>query len=43
MVGLSSAVILGGLAWFTWIWADTPDKLPMGVRNAIEQFRLLLM
>ena len=43
VVGLSSAVILGGLAWFTWIWADTPDKLPMGVRNAIEQFRLLLM
>lgn len=43
VVGLSSAVILGGLAWFTWIWAVSPEKLPVEVRAAVEEFRKLLM
>ena len=43
VVGLSSAVILGGLAWFTWIWAVSPDKLPIEVKAAVEEFRKLLM
>ncbi|MFT5687320.1 MAG: hypothetical protein ACI8PQ_000149 [Planctomycetota bacterium] len=43
LVGLSSAVILGGLAWFTWIWAVFPNKLPVQVTAVIEKFRTLLM
>ena len=43
LVGLSSAVILGGLAWFTWIWAVSPNKLPVQVNAIIDKFRTLLM
>ena len=43
IVGLSSAVILGGLAWFTWVWAVSPNELPAQLREAIEQIRKFLM
>jgi len=42
-VGLSSAVILGGLVWFTWIWAHSPERLPTEVLQAIDDFRRMLM
>ena len=42
-VGLSSAVICGGLAWFTWVWVYSPERLPTELRQAIDDFRRLLM
>lgn len=43
VVGISSAVIMGGLAWFTWIWASAPERLPTEIRQAIDEFRRTLM
>jgi capsular polysaccharide biosynthesis protein len=43
VIGLSSAVILGGLVWFTWIWATAPERLPTEIRQAIDEFRRTLM
>ena len=43
LVGLSSAVILGSLTWFTWVWSYTPDKLPTGVKQVIDGIREKLM
>jgi len=43
IVGSSSAVILGGLAWFTYVWASAPDKLPIRVLRAIDGLRDMLM
>ena len=42
IVGVSSAVILGGLTWLTWVWHAAPDKLPTEVLRAIDSFRGLL-
>ncbi|MEW6072324.1 MAG: hypothetical protein AB1726_06950 [Planctomycetota bacterium] len=42
-VGLSTAMLLGGLAWFTWIWAYSPERLPTEIRQAIDDLRRLLM
>ncbi len=43
VLGLSSAVILGGVAWVTWVWVAARDRLPVEVEKAIESFQLLLM
>ena len=43
IVGGSTAVIVGGVAWFTWVWYAAPEKLPVEVLKAIEDFRLMLM
>lgn len=43
LVGVSSAVILGGIFWFTWTWSESPEKLPVEVQQAIEGLRALLM
>ena len=43
VVGFSTAVILGGVAWFTWTWASTPDRLPVEVLKAIDGIREKLM
>jgi hypothetical protein len=42
-VGASSAVILGGVSWLTWVWHAAPDKLPVEVLKAIEGFQRMLM
>jgi hypothetical protein len=42
-VGMSTAVILGGLAWFTWIWAYDQERLPTEILQAIDEFRRMLM
>jgi hypothetical protein len=43
LVGVSSAVILGGIFWFTWTWSVSPEKLPVEVQQAIEDLRSLWM
>jgi len=43
LVGASSAVILGGVSWLTWVWHAAPDKLPVEVLKAIEGFQRMLM
>ncbi len=43
VMGISSAVILGGVAWMTWVWVAARDRLPVEVEKAIESFQLLLM
>jgi len=45
VVGVSSAVILLGVAWMTFTWYDEErrDQLPVSVVQAIDDFRLLLM
>jgi len=40
MVGVSSVIVLGGLAWFTWTWSTNPAQLPVSVQKAIEDFRM---
>jgi uncharacterized protein involved in exopolysaccharide biosynthesis len=43
LVGASSAVLLGGVSWLTWVWHAAPDKLPVEVLKAIEGFQRMLM
>ncbi len=43
VVGGSSFVIIGGLLWFSWIWSTDPDRLPVEIVQAIEDFKLTLM
>ncbi|MCZ6599186.1 MAG: hypothetical protein O7B99_16220 [Planctomycetota bacterium] len=42
LVGVSSSVILLGLAWFSWAWAYHPEQLPTGVVRVVEDFQLKL-
>ncbi len=39
LAGLSTAVIVGGLGWITWMWHSAPERLPVEVQRAIERFR----
>ncbi|HED65607.1 MAG TPA: hypothetical protein ENJ09_08630 [Planctomycetes bacterium] len=45
VIGISSAVILLGVAWIAFLYADESrwEKLPVPVLRAIEDFRLTLM
>ena len=43
VVSTSSAIILGGVVWLTWVWYAAPDKLPVEVLKAIESFQRMLM
>ena len=42
LIGGSTAVILGGLAWFTYAWALHPEQLPTSVIQVVDDFRLSL-
>jgi uncharacterized protein involved in exopolysaccharide biosynthesis len=39
VVGLSSAVLIGGLAWFAWAWTTRQEILPTELRQSIEEAR----
>ncbi len=39
LAGLSTAVIVGGVSWITWMWDRAPERLPVEVQDAIEQLR----
>jgi uncharacterized protein involved in exopolysaccharide biosynthesis len=43
LVGASSAVVLGGIAWLTYLLATSPEKLPLEVQKAVEGLRQMLM
>ena len=43
LVGLSTAMIVGGVGWVTWMWSSAPERLPLEVQRAIERFRDVLM
>lgn len=40
VVTLSTLVILGGLGWFTWTWANRPELLSTEVLEVIEDVRM---
>jgi uncharacterized protein involved in exopolysaccharide biosynthesis len=40
MVGVSTMIVILGLAWFTWTWSTNPSRLPVQLQKAIEDFRL---
>ncbi len=42
VIGGSTVVILGGLAWFTYAWAFHPEQLPTSVIQVVDDFRLSL-
>ncbi len=42
LAGLSTAVIVGGLCWITWMWHSAPERLPVEVQGAIERLRSAL-
>ncbi|QDU67427.1 hypothetical protein [Engelhardtia mirabilis] len=42
VVGLSTLVILGGVGWFTWTWANRPELLSTEVLEVIEGVRMEL-
>lgn len=37
--GLSTAVIVGTIAWITWLWHESPERLPLELQDAIERLR----
>ena len=42
LVGLSSLVLIGGLAWFTYAWAERREWLSTELVNQIEEIRMKL-
>jgi hypothetical protein len=36
---LSTAVIVGTIAWITWLWHASPERLPLELQDAIERLR----
>ena len=44
LVGLPTAVILVGVSWMTWTWADeeTRTTLPVSVQQTIDDIRVSL-
>jgi capsular polysaccharide biosynthesis protein len=36
---LSTAVIVGTIAWVTWLWHASPERLPLELQDAIERLR----
>lgn len=43
LVGLSSAVVVGSILWVTVTWSLSPDQLPLGVVEAIENLRKMML
>lgn len=39
MGALSTAVIVGTIAWVTWLWHASPERLPLELQDAIERLR----
>jgi hypothetical protein len=37
--GLSTAMIVGTIAWVTYLWQSSPDRLPLELQDAIEELR----
>ena len=37
--GLSTATIVGTIAWITWLWHSSPERLPLELQDAIELLR----
>lgn len=42
VMGLSSAIVLGGIGFFTYAYAVNPEMLPTSVIERIEEFRAML-
>lgn len=42
MVGGSTLVFLGGVAWFTYAWALHPEQLPTSVISVVDDLRMSL-
>ena len=42
VVGFSTALLIGGLVWVTWMYYASPERLPVEIQDAIEDFRLTL-
>jgi hypothetical protein len=39
VIGLSSILLIGSLAFVTWAWAQSPELLSSGLRAKIELLR----
>ncbi len=40
IVGLASVVILAGIGWMTYMWANNPESLPVPLTQAIADIRM---